>query len=197
MGVLNLSDASIKSGGKRTTFWDQETTWNSGLELIASQSFTAITSVSFDNVFSDNYIQYKIVLQAENSAQANARTVQMRFRTSGVDFTGSNYHWQRILTYGTTNSGSRTTGVSAWNIALSGGTSYGARSTFIYEILNPFQTEYTNAVGTYHHFTSSTGSNSYLDAAGMNVTNSFDGCTFLCTDTITGTAAIYGYFKGA
>ena len=57
MGVLNLSDASIKSGGKRTTFWDQETAWNEGLQLIQTTSFSSAASVSLDNVFSDDYVQ--------------------------------------------------------------------------------------------------------------------------------------------
>ena len=190
MAVISLSDASIKSGGKRTTFWDQATAWNEGLQLITTQSFSVVSSVSLDNCFSDNYVRYKIVFDATASANMN---VTMRMRASSSDETGSVYLRSRL--------GGNSTSVTA--LRQSGNTSMffnriettDFNSTFA-EIQSPYQTEYT---GMIHHYgyLPITQVCVFLDTYGVNNTTSYDGFSLICdAGTITGSVSVLGYYRG-
>jgi len=189
MGVLNLSDASIKSGGKRTTFWDQATVWNEGLQLISTQSFSNVSDVDFDNVFSDTYVQYKIV--ADFTAAGGEFRAQ--WRASGSDITSANYNQQYLYYRTTTVSGARSTGRTEYEFG-----NVSAYDCVILEILNPYQTAYTSGALISNVNSETNGTNgSFLYAYGYSATTSFDGIRFFPqSGTFSGTISIYGYYKG-
>jgi hypothetical protein len=193
MGVLNLSDASIKSGGKRTTFWDQETAWNEGLQLIQTTSFSSAASVSLDNVFSDDYVQYKIVSKI-TSVSANAYNY-LRLRAGGTDTT-TGYNIQYLVAAGTGKSAARDTNFPHFlqlGYILSGIN----EGVSIAEILNPFQATYTSGVSQSADRPESANPEVKFWAAGTDGTTQYDGFTLIpSTGTFTGTVSVYGYYKG-
>lgn len=76
-----------------------------GLELITSASFSAVTELLVDNVFSSTYRNYRIAWDAQSSAGGS--TVVLQYRTSTT--TTSNYQYTAILTGGGNPTGSTQT----------------------------------------------------------------------------------------
>ena len=195
MAVISLSDASIKSGGKRTTFWDQTTAWNEGLQLISTQSFSSVSTVEFDNVFSDKYVQYKVIGAVKTSG-ADAG-LHLRFRTGGSNNTSSIYNIQQYVGNGSSQGGVRYTSQTYWFEFLGI-----AKSSFepvvITELMNPYQTTYTSGLkmGGMNNETASIQHD--LRALGTNATTSFDGFAIIPSAAVnlTGTISVYGYYKG-
>lgn len=150
-----------------------------GLVLLAKDTFSAASSVQFDNVFSNTYKQYKIIFNETNNI------TYARLVTSGTPNTGSIYLRQRIEASSTSVSGARATETSWTEIS-------GSYATTIFEILNPFQSTYTSAISLSAY---SVTSNIVLNtrAFGTTGTTSFDGIYFFPpSGTITGTITIYG-----
>jgi len=159
------------------------------LVLIDSDTFSAVASVSFDNVFSATYENYIIMTVIDASVNGS---LFLRFRTSGSDNSTSNYAWQVINGIGTSVTGGR---LSAQNK-----TSFGSgRPTGGYVGLNatvysPFATQRTT-----WSYAISDNSNSLTDlqitnlGGAFNGTTSFDGFKlFPNSGTITGTIYVYG-----
>jgi hypothetical protein len=160
-----------------------------GLQLISTKTFSAVSDVDFDNVFSNDYVQYKVVVDL-SSAGGEFRA---QWRASGSDITASNYTEQYIYYRGTTISGARGTGDILYELGH-----ISANDMLILEISNPFQTLYASLVlmGTQDAETASIGG--YIAAHGYKATTSFDGIRFFPqSGTFSGTISIYGYYKGA
>jgi hypothetical protein len=69
-----------------------------GLVHIETQTFSAVSAVNFNNVFTSTYSNYRIIGNINNSA---AGGLSLRFRLSGSDFTGANYDRYGIQVGGT------------------------------------------------------------------------------------------------
>ena len=94
----------------------------------------AVSSVSIDNVFSADYVQYKIIFDLDYSTTHTG--LSFRLRASGTDNTGSNYVRQLITANSTSLNSSRITSTSwAATVRDIGG--------FNLEIFNPFATKQT------------------------------------------------------
>jgi hypothetical protein len=59
-----------------------------GMTLIDEETFSAVSSVSFNNVFSSTYVNYRIIAYATQSVVDNWH---LRLRASGTDASGANY----------------------------------------------------------------------------------------------------------
>ena len=155
---------------------------------IASQTFSAGTDVTFDNVFSNDYVQYKVVLSCLGSTTTQA--LNFRGRTGGTNYTSASYQRQQYYTFSTTIAAYRYTGETFWAV---GNVNSGFISALDLEIRNPYQTVYTSALTSYSsNSTTSIESGHY--AHGITVTNSFDGAYFYVGGgTMTGTITIYGF----
>ena len=188
MGVLNLSDASIKSGGKRTTFWDQETAWNEGLQLISTQTFSGVSDVDFDSVFSDTYVQYKVVVDLT----ASGGELRGQWRASGSDITAASYNQQNIFVNSSSNSAQRLTGQTLYQFGNAS-----AYDMLILEFMNPFQSTYASGAALVS-INGDTGETAFrLQVYGYSATTSFDGIRLYPEfGTFSGTISIYGYYKG-
>jgi hypothetical protein len=164
-----------------------------GMDLISTQTFSAVTSVNFDNVFSNTYVQYKIVIDATTTTGTYG---SVRLRVGGVTNSSGIYNRQYFYAGSTTVAGARSTSGTSWDgIGASDGTS---RMMGLFEIMNPFQTMYTSAFYLDNYARSLQEIN--LNALGTTATTSFDGFTFLNLTggaTFTGSISVYGFYKGA
>ena len=151
-----------------------------GLVLLAKDTFTSVSNVQFDNVFSATYKQYKIIVNV-TGANVNAEYV-----TSGTPYTTANYNRRTIEASGGTVSASNATSANL----ISG--LAGNNGVTIMEIKNPFQSTYTFAItATLENPASTITINTR--GHGIPVTNSFDGINFKASSgTITGSITIYG-----
>lgn len=153
-----------------------------GLVHIATQTFSAASSVSVNNCFSATYENYLFIINQTASANGN---INMRMRAAGTDATSANYFWQGLYASNTTVVGGRSTGQTSTQIGEH------ASSNTIYQVLvaNPFtvaETRMRSCNAPYQTF--------YDIAAGFVLTTSFDGFTiFPSTGTISGTIRVYGY----
>ena len=162
-----------------------------GLELITSQSFTSVSSVTFNNCFSNDYIQYKIVIDASGTTLAG---INFQFRASGSTYTSANYRYQTLKFENGAPVASRATGQTNWQNAL--GVVASSRGFICgLEIMNPFQT--MNASGQAIQFYNDGTQQLENRSFGITVTDSFDGFVGTASSgNMTGNMYVYGFSKG-
>ena len=157
-----------------------------GMVLIASQSFSAASSVSVNNCFSSTYDNYRIILTGNASADVS---MYMRFRSAGSDNSTLNYAWQYIAATSTSVSAASSTGGSASSITAFY-TSDGNSASI--DVMNPNLAKptgiNTSVVYTY-------GTLQWRGYAALfTATTQFDGFTiYPSSGNMTGTLRVYGY----
>jgi len=154
--------------------------------LLTTQSFTGVGSFSLPaNTFTATYSNYLIQAQYTSTA---SNQIDFRFRTSGTDNSTSNY--QKFRWDGR---GNLVTVQTAQNVGTIGQNTNGQDTSFIANIVNPFQTKYTQWFATGHQL-NDTGANPYDWRGNFNGTTSFDSLTLLpAAGTLTGTIVVYAY----
>ena len=166
-----------------------------GLVKISTQSFTTASSITFNDVFSSTYDNYKLLFYATN--QTATLAVRLRYRVSGTDATGSNYSTNGLTAYEISAGSTSTlvlqqyTQTSAF-VADMGGTT-GDFCAFSCDIYQP-----NKAVRTHHHSLAHRVSQAFGSrfAGWHDLTTSYTGFTILTSaGTVTGEATIYGYAK--
>ncbi len=162
----------------------------SGLTLVNSTTITSQASVSFNNVFTSNYTNYRILLNCVNSGSG---VLQMRLRASGSDNTTAIYQSQYLEAYGSTVGAGIDGNNNVWPIT----TVTTNRSYFIAEISNPQTTTLTAMqINAPINYNSSSGIINFSRVFGYNATTQFDGFTiYLSSGNLTGQISIYGYQK--
>jgi len=167
---------------------------SSGVTLLATNTFTTASAVTFDNVFSSTYNNY--ILSFNITAATATAYVNCVFRTGGSDISTNVYGFSG----GTASTGSGavtneiaspTQGGSLITRTNTGGNGYASGSINIY---NPFASTYTFADSLSIAATGTTGAfSNYRISTAFTGTNSFDGFKFNPgSGTITGTAKVYG-----
>ena len=157
-----------------------------GMWLIESRTTTGGT-VSFDNVFTSDYRNYKIIITT--SANTSSADLNARMRVGGVDTAGVLY----------TTGGYRATWSTAGAVGAiyeTNGSSFpvgrldsgGAFSTTTMEVFNPQNAQVTTCVS---HFMDAQFLGNRIGR--LNNTTQYDGITFLLSGTWGGTISIYGY----
>ena len=157
-----------------------------GLTFIRSETFSAVSSVSLNNVFSSLYRDYLIVFTGNSSG---ADDLRYRLRVGGVDATGSNYDSGSL--YMTSSAGPLRVFSSGSSFARIGQSQI-YRTMCSLLVCDPFITTTTTTNSQITAF----GNTSYFDTSWSNhvVSTSYDGITFLLSGgTITGTIKVYGY----
>lgn len=162
---------------------------DNGLVFITKQTFSSVTSVSFDNCFSADYSQYKIISDVTGSANSYAL---MKLRASGSTIANT-YLWQLLSAGSTTVGGARNTND---NFALSYYRTNGSVIS-IAEILNPYQATYkTMQTAWAYDDVFGTGISLNLQSFGSNFTTQCDGFeAYPLAGTFTGTIYVYGYVE--
>ena len=192
IGQTLVADSTASTGLK----W--ATPASGSLNLIVTTPFSAVTSQSFDNVFSSTYTNYTIYLSMYSSSGS---VVAMRFRASGTDNTSSNYYDVMRATASATGTATTDDNRSAGNFIVVGSnqsTSSTVKSEQVIQIMSPYTTT-TNKSMTIAY---TRGDGAY-GGEGWGVlavpATAFDGFTLYSTAggaaTITGTMSIYGWSK--
>jgi len=156
---------------------------------IATETFSAVSSVSFDDVFSSTYDNYRLTVVIDIGS-TNSTEVDMRMRASGTDNTGANYSQNSLrIANGTAAAGSYATGQTAAQLYLSDEDNVGV---FSGDVFNPYLAKVTSITGIGGYFQATP--QTYIQNAVHTSTSSYDGITFITNSgTITGTIRIYGY----
>lgn len=150
----------------------------------AETSFSAVSSVTFDNVFTADYTNYRIIIQA--TATAGTPQLNVTLRAAGVT-AGTNYQWNSLSIAGATLTGSSATAQTSWASGLLTTTA----GFYVIDLINP-----QVAARTAGTIMSNQGVNqqSYLYFITNTNATSYDGLGFApATSTVTGTYTVYGY----
>ena len=155
-----------------------------GLVHINTTTFSAVSSVSLNSVFSATYTWYKIMYYADTSGAA--QNLNLRMRNAGTDNTSSNYSTQYLDGSLSTASAARTTGQ---NLAvLSGVASTGGWGSI--DIYNPFSATTTSWSNT----TGFAAPVSAIYTGQHSVASSYNGFSLLIgANVFSGTVRVYGY----
>lgn len=159
---------------------------DSGLIHILTRSVSAVSTESFNNVFSSEYDNYLMILTGSNS---EAGAASIRFRASGVDNSANEYLRQFHNANDTTITSAKSTATSY--SAQSQGTDPDSQ---IFHFFSPFKAEVTRILSS--RILGSVNFSLNTTAGLHNVSSSFDGFSFsLTAGSWTGQFSIYGYRK--
>ena len=157
-----------------------------GLVHIDTQSFSAVSAVNFDDVFSADYFNYKIIFHATLSTSA---TVFLRFRTGGSNNTTANYSTRaNLLGVGASSALNYQNGTS---IELQVTTTEPQQREIFVE--NPFATIRTRgfSIGAL-----GTAGSVQIGGIDFSQTTSFDGFSIAAfTANMAGHISVYGFAK--
>jgi len=153
----------------------------------AETSFSGVSSINVDNVFSATYTNYLLNVIYDGSGTAD---LTMRMRVGGVDTSTSTYNRQGIDANGATLTSFRTTS-SSFTI---GASSTNGPSTSQVNFFMPFVVDQTTI--QVYNFRSVSNGYIFFEAAQQTGATSFDGFSLIsASGTITGTYSVYGYSK--
>ena len=158
----------------------------SGLVLITSASFSAVTSVSLAaDTFSTTYRNYKIIWQVDSTSASGSTTVRMR--AAGADNTTTSYRQMEVgITQANATTNNAQDNQSTWQ-------GFGQVNSMTFDCLTPKATAYTTLQGIYTDNNSFSMIGRTLNARFV-ATTSFDSMSFICsTGTFTGTYRVYGW----
>lgn len=155
-------------------------------DSLGTVTFTGVSSVSLNGVFTSTYKNYRIVINAKHALTAD---VTFRVRASGTDLSSASAYIEGRYYIGVVTS------LAAGNTNNSFNTSWTLNQIttvaghIIMDIANPQATEVTTATTTV------TGG--YLQIFGQSLatsnTTSYDGFTVVSAGSMTGTVSVYGY----
>jgi hypothetical protein len=161
-----------------------------GLTHINTTTFSAVSSVSIDSVFSATYDNYLIQFN-EVVCTVDSQAVNFRLRVAGVDASGANYDHQVLVADSTAVNASRLTGQTSARIATSRTLAEGLDLAI--DLWRPAlakQTNYSTQIG----FDPVSGAAIRAYVGNHSVTTAYDGITFLvASGNMTGIVRIYGY----
>lgn len=162
-------------------------TANSGGSVTATGgqiTFTNITSLSLNGIFSSTYDNYQLVIRALGSADD---FVTWRLRLSGTDATGANYDWNYLPVDTAVNTPSRSTGQTSMRYGRIG-TSTGTTQLFISgpALAAPTHSNNTVIYGL--------GISQIFMTGYHSLSTAYDGFTLIpVSGNLTGTIRVYGF----
>jgi len=172
-------------------FWDgaafQEL--GGGLTLVASETFTTVSSLSINDCFTSDYDNYKILFRT--TGVSTNLNISARLRASGSDSTGSVYD---VLQVNTGEASGPTRGVDFgrtsffWTFT----NTFAARIVTA-EIFSPALATTTMMFSDFFTISATVGSTSQ-NGQFHQTTSAFDGISFIASaGTMSGTVRIYGH----
>ena len=158
------------------------TTTDQGLVHINTTTFSAVSSVSLNNVFTSTYENYRLLM---NATGTNSGGISARMRVGGVDNTANSYNRQNIIAAG----GSIFGGSALSNLGEIGQIKTN-QSTYVMEFQRPAIIDNT--------FMQQLGTDGQVQISwyvfAHSVAAAFDGLSiFPNAGTMTGTIRVYGY----
>ena len=164
-------------------------TTDQGLVHINTTTFSAVSSVSLNNVFTGDYDNYCLIVSGSSTATG---TFRLRFRAAGTDATGANYR-------------SAYTGLGSNGATVTANTDPDETSALITTIntdlslkinLNLFNPQKTLTTKAFGHSDRSTTGSYYPQFGGFahTLSTAYDGLTiYPSTGNSTGIIRVYGY----
>jgi hypothetical protein len=158
--------------------------------LLSTVSFSAVASQSFNDVFSADYDNYKVVANIISLTGTNDQLINFRMRVAGADNSSNNYEngefYVGLLSSTAFGSGN--------SVLLSSGKFGSIRQTegnyTEATFFDPFNTAYTRFIGN------SGGAFLQTNAVALTVTTSYTGFSVIpSSGNMTGTVSIYGLAK--
>jgi hypothetical protein len=163
------------------------TVTGSGMDLINTTTFSAASSVSVNNVFTNTYANYRIVISALQSVSASGIT--LRLRAGGSDTT-TNYYYSFVYNVGV-NTWVGSNGTGSMGNALGAGTTPSGSSIDIY---SPQRSEITTSLASYLAQYGAMAPTVAFSGGTQLSSTQFDGFTLIPgSGTISGTVRVYGY----
>ena len=163
-------------------------TKKAGMVLLNTTSFSGVTSISVNDVFSTTYENYLI---KGNNIQASSGNITMRMRVSGADNSSSNYNREYVIANGASVSANADNATTSWTVG-NAGSSQGC--AFEIQLNSPFTTTNTNGLGTWS-LANATAPYWLGQSYGMTVTTSYTGFTLINANNMTGSVSVYGFNK--
>jgi hypothetical protein len=161
---------------------------SAGLVHIRTESFSAVSSLSLNDIFSATYDHYKFFMTATGSTSDT--DINFRYRVSGADESGANYNAQRRIEENTSIAGARSTSQTSGYLAIQPGNETVIEGTFF----NPFLAKRSFTLASSAFMTNISTSRHVEIATSNTLTTSFTGITLLPgAGTITGKIQIWGY----
>ena len=188
--VASINNPSAGSGGLAISAAGNVT--GAGLDLIVTQSFSAVSSVSLDNCFSGDYDNYRVLFDLAVSVDAD---LNYRFRASASDDTNTTYRNQASMLATGTWASLQSTGTATFFFIGSGDLPTYPRIHGDLMVGTPHDSLVSRLYGMTHGARSGTSTSSPVVTGGhFENTTSFDGFTlYPSAGTITGTVSVYGY----
>jgi len=160
-----------------------------GLELITTETFSAVSSISLNGCFSSTYANYQVIVNA--TANDNL-TWRIRLRAAGSDATGTDYTWGSYSWNQTTlahDGGSASTDLIQTSFLFSG-----FPFTQIIDVGSPALATKTQIASRVTSESSTPAIYNYMAGGAHRQTVAYDGFTlFVSTSNITGNVRVYGY----
>ena len=154
-------------------------------------TFTDVFSISLNGVFSGAYDNYRVLLQG--TCTESDVNLHFRFRSSGTDYTGSNYYSQFLQASSTTVTAGLI-GSGLFSTGLIGVIGSGYRTNVSADIFSPALAIPTSWNSLRFAVSGNPTASVGVHGGTMNITNSFDGLSiYPPSGTITGTVRVYGY----
>jgi hypothetical protein len=180
-GTVLTADSTTATGLKWATA-------SSGLDLINTTSFSAVSSQSINDVFSTTYDNYLILIKGDASGASADLT--FRLRVGGADASGASDYMRPSLYNAQNSSTVANIGGAATSSGYLGFTSNDEWATFT-TFFNPFLAKPT--FSTFQNY----GANYQLWGGNRHaLATSYTGITLIVgTGTMTGEVSIYGYRK--
>ena len=157
------------------------------VRLVASTTFSAVSAVEIDSIFSTNYDVYRLFWFNTNSNTANETRAQ--FRTSAATNTNNNYVHQNTWFGTTSNLVRNTVATSSCLVTQNVGASGWTWEMTIYNPYNNARNTTLAVTGTVYD-----GTVYFAGSGAFNTTTRFDGIRISTTaGTMTGQYYVYGY----
>jgi hypothetical protein len=148
-------------------------------------TFTGVSSVSLNGVFTSSFANYNILIHSTGSS---GDALRLRLRVAGSDASGTNYSIQNIVGESTSLSGTRSTSQTSFQVMASV-TTLSPTGVTIY---GPFLATRTQLLS--NGFDVTGGSRLFIFGGDHSLSTSYDGFTlFPASTTFTGTVQVYGY----
>ena len=172
-GMVLLTDYTITHAGTSATLTNGQVT------------FTAVTSLSLNGVFSADFDNYVVNMRHNGSADTG---IALRMRSSGTDASGNDYTYQLLSADSTAVSGSRT---SSTNLGVIGIVSIAQRGGDTAYFFCPFLAQPTAVRTVSARALSNAAIYDYATTHSLSI--SYDGFTaFPASGNMTGTLQVYG-----
>jgi hypothetical protein len=167
----------------------------SGMQLITEQSFSAVSTVNLNSIFTSNFRNYKVML--DNISCSAATDVYFRLRAAGVDTVGTGYENEGQEITSAAAAGNTSSSAAAQWMAIENVGNIIANAAAEYTVYQPQEADRTHLTGLYTVNTNSSNQSGY-HGGHHNSATQFDGLSLvISTGTITGTIRIYGLQKTA